>query len=215
RLLDEQGRVIPPARFIDCIEASRGGPELDLAVVRQLFRELRSQPAALPRFGSISVNLTGQSLSSEGFRAQLDEVLSRSPVPLSMLCFEITETAAISDPGSARGLLQSLRDRGCRVAIDDFGTGMQSFARLRDLPFDIIKIDGSFVRNMLADQRDFEVVQASVAVARAFGADTVAEYVESQALADRLRGMGVRWGQGFHFARPRPLGQVLAEAARD
>lgn len=214
RLFDEQGRVIPTARFIDCIEAARAGPELDLAVLGELFRELRAQPAALPCLGSISVNLTGQSLSSESFRTRLEDLLASAPVALTRLCFEITETAAITNPGSARNLLQSLRAKGCRVAIDDFGTGMQSFARLRDLPFDIIKIDGLFVRNMLEDQRDFEVVQASVAVARAFGADTVAEYVENQALADGLHAIGVRWGQGYHFARPRPLREVLAEATR-
>jgi len=129
------------------------------------------------------------------------------------LCFEVTETATIGRADSARRLLQSLRDRGCRVAIDDFGTGMQSFTRLRDLPFDIIKIDGSFVRNMLVDQRDFEFVQASVAVARAFGADAVAEFVEDEAVVECLREIGVRWAQGFLYARPRPLREVLVEAA--
>lgn len=213
RLLDEDGTLIQPGRFVDIIEAARGGPELDLAVMTALFRELRMYPAALGRFESIAVNLTGQSLSSDGFRTRLEELLSRAPVPLSKLCFEVTETAAISHADSARRLLQSLRDKGCHVAIDDFGTGMQNFARLRDLPFDIIKIDGSFVRNMLNDRRDFEFVQASVAVAKAFGADSVAEFVENEAVVECLREIGVRWAQGFLYARPRPLRSVLAGAA--
>lgn len=212
RLLDEQGGIIAPDRFVDTIEASRRGPELDLAVVAALFRELREHPEAIERCDSISINLTGQSLSSDGFHARLESMLQRSPIPLPRLCFEITETAAISNREGAGRFLQSLRDKGCRIAVDDFGAGMQSFSRLRDLPFDIIKIDGSFVRNMLHDRRDFEVVQASVSVARASGADVVAEFVENLEIAQRLREMDVRWGQGYLYSRPRPLRDVLAPA---
>lgn len=212
RLLGEDGSVIAPDRFVDAIEASRRGPELDLAVVAALFRVLRAHPDAIDYCESISVNLTGQSLSSDGFRARLESLLRRSPLPLSRLCFEITETAAISNREAASRFLQGLREKGCRIAIDDFGAGMQSFSRLRDLPFDVIKIDGSFVRNMLEDHRDFEVVQASVSVARANGAEVVAEFVENSGIAQQLHAMGVRWGQGYLYARPLPLDEVLAAA---
>ena len=213
RMLDRTGRMLPASRFVHAIEASRRGAELDLAVVRALFSQLRANPRAIPHCSSLSINLTGQSLSSAGFRAELEALLAATPIPLSRLCFEITETAAISSAEDAGLLLASLRERGCRIAIDDFGTGMQSFARLRDLPFDVIKVDGSFVRNMLKDPRDHEVVQASVAVARACGADVVAEFVEDVATADRLRAMGVQWAQGYLYAQPRPLSELLRDAA--
>lgn len=213
RMLDRTGRMLPASRFVHAIEASRRGAELDLAVVRALFSQLRANPRAIPHCSSLSINLTGQSLSSAGFRAELEALLAATPIPLSRLCFEITETAAISSTEDAGLLLASLRERGCRIAIDDFGTGMQSFARLRDLPFDVIKVDGSFVRNMLKDPRDHEVVQASVAVARACGADVVAEFVEDVVTADRLRAMGVQWAQGYLYAQPRPLSELLRDAA--
>lgn len=175
----------------------------------ELFAQLRLAPELAATCASISVNLTGQSLASGSFRLRLLELLEQAPLPLSRLCFEITETVAIFTAEQASLLLDELRARGCRIAIDDFGVGMQSFARLKELPVDIIKIDGSFVRNLTRDTRDYAMVQASVVVARACGAEVVAEYVEDEATADCLRQLGVHWAQGYLYARPMPLQEGL------
>jgi len=209
RLRDEQGELLRPDRFLPAVEAARRGPELDLAVVAELFAQLRRSPELVAACGRISVNLTGQSLASESFRVRLLELLEQAPLRLSRLCFEITETVAIFTAEQASLLLDELRVRGCRIAIDDFGVGMQSFARLKELPVDIIKIDGSFVRNLTRDPRDYAMVQASVAVARACGAEVVAEYVEDEDTAACLRKLGVHWGQGYLYARPMPLREGL------
>ncbi len=205
RLDDGQGGLLAPGQFLPALEAARRGPELDLAVVAALFEQLRQAPELAAACAGISVNLTGQSLASGSFRLRLLELLGQAPLPLSRLCFEITETVAIFTAEQASRLLDELRGRGCRIAIDDFGVGMQSFARLKELPVDIIKIDGSFVRNLIHDPRDYAMVQASVAVARACGAEVVAEYVEDEDTAACLRQLGVHWAQGYLYARPMPL----------
>lgn len=205
RLRDEQGRQLSPAWFLPAIEAVRRGPELDLAVVTALFECLRGNPGAADGCHRISLNLTGQSLASEGFRQRLLELLDAAPVPLSQLCFEITETVAVFSVEQSDRLLNELRHRGCSIAIDDFGVGMQSFARLKDMPVGILKIDGSFIRNVTREHRDFAMVQASVAVARACRAEVVAEYVEDAETAACLRKLGVHWAQGYWYARPMPL----------
>ncbi|GGD35067.1 EAL domain-containing protein [Pseudoxanthomonas indica] len=210
RLRDDEGRLIPPARFMRPIEAAGRGAELDLAVIRALFRQLRRYPDALPYCERIAINLTGQSLASMSFQIELRTLLADSPLPLSALCFEVTETAAISSTAMASRLLRDLRARGCQVAIDDFGTGMQSFARLKELPVDIIKIDGSFIRNVAQRGSDYALVQATVAVAGVFGAETVAEFVEDRITAECLGELDVDWVQGDLYSPPLPLSEVLA-----
>lgn len=205
RLRDEHGALLSPGQFLPALEAARRGPELDLAVIAALFEQLREVPELVDACASVSVNLTGQSLASASFRQHLFALLAQSPLPLSKLCFEISETVAVFSAEQANQLLEELRARGCRIAIDDFGVGMQSFARLKEMPVDIIKIDGSFVRNLTRDHRDYAMVQASVAVARACGAEVVAEYVEDTETADCLHRLGVHWGQGYLYAKPMPL----------
>ncbi|MCR6625131.1 MAG: bifunctional diguanylate cyclase/phosphodiesterase [Pseudoxanthomonas sp.] len=215
RLLDERGDIMSPARFMAPLEAAGRGAELDLAVMRALFRLLRKSPEALPYCREIAINLTGQSLASMSFQVELRTLLAGSPLPMSALCFEVTETAAISNTAAASHLLTDLRALGCHIAIDDFGTGMQSFARLRELPVDVIKIDGSFVRNVAQLGKDYAVVQASVAVAKAFGATTVAEFVEDEDTEFCLRRLGVHRVQGYLYGAPRPLAEVLADVAAE
>lgn len=209
RLRDVDGAIITPERFLKALEAMGRGAELDLAVIRTLFRELKAHPEAAKRCRRLSINVTGQSLVSASFAAQLRELLKQAPVPLSVLCFEITESATIATPFAARQLLDELRSHGSLIAIDDFGTGMQSFSRLKEMPIDIIKIDGSFVLNVAERGRDYALVEACVAVARAFNAETVAEFVETEEVADILRELGVGWMQGYLHSRPLPLADVL------
>jgi len=205
RLQDEDGTLLGPNQFLPIIEAAGRGPELDLAVVNTLFTQLRQVPELAARCSRISINLTGQSLAPESFRQRLLELLDHAPLPLSNLCFEITETIAFYNSEQAEKLLDQLRERGCKIAIDDFGVGMQSFARIKELPIDIIKIDGSFIRNLTREHLDYAMVQASISIARACQAEVVAEYVENEATAAVLRRLGVHWGQGYLYAQPMPL----------
>lgn len=210
RLRAADGRLILPDEFLGPVEAVGRNVELDLAVLTALFELLRAHPHALPKIRRLAINLTGQSLASLGFKQQFEALLADSPLPLSALCFEITENAVISAEAHTRSFLDELHERGCRMAIDDFGKGMQSFARLKELPVDIIKIDGAFIRHVAQRGRDYALVEASMSIARAFNAETVAEFVEDQATVDCLRELGVDWMQGYLHAQPRPLAELLA-----
>jgi EAL domain-containing protein (putative c-di-GMP-specific phosphodiesterase class I)/GGDEF domain-containing protein len=214
RLGGADGRLLMPNVFMRELEARGRSVELDLAVIDCLFGWLRKQPrdVDLPRLG---INLTGRSVTSDSFRETLLGLIDDAPVAPASLCFEVTETEAIARFSDARRLLEDLRSRGCRIALDDFGIGMQSFERLRELPFDLIKIDGSFVRGIAARTRDYEFVRASVAVAHACGADTVAEYVENGEIAQCLQELGVSWGQGDYFGVAAPIDLVLNETTGD
>jgi EAL domain-containing protein (putative c-di-GMP-specific phosphodiesterase class I)/GGDEF domain-containing protein len=208
RLRDDNGKLLMPGAFIRELEARSRSAELDIAVIDCLFDTLRALPNGIGSL-RLGVNLTGRSLLSDRFRGFVLGELDRAPLAPSSLCFEITESEAIAHFGDARRLLDELRQRGCLIALDDFGVGMQSFERLRELPFDVIKIDGSFVRGVTARARDYELVRASVAVARACGADVIAEYVENAEIAACLRELDVPWGQGHHFGDAVPLPQIL------
>lgn len=157
----------------------------------------------------LSVNLAGQSLASLSFARELLALIDDFALAPGVLCFEVTETAAITHASDAIALFDALRDRGCCIAIDDFGIGYQSFERLKQIPANVIKIDGSFVRDLARDARDLAIVRAIVTVARAYGAETVAEWVEDEHTLELLRELGVDWAQGFHLARPRPIDELL------
>ncbi|MEN0044893.1 MAG: EAL domain-containing protein, partial [Pseudomonadota bacterium] len=131
-------------------------------------------------------------------------VLNGSLSP-EQICFEITETAAIANREGAIAFMNTMRELGCRFALDDFGAGLSSFAYLRDLPVDILKIDGSFVRDMDTNKVSESMVAASAQVARVMGLKTVAEFVETEAVRDGLVQLGVDYGQGFLLGKPKPL----------
>ncbi len=209
RLRDERGELMLPGQFLGELQADRRMAELDLAVVRQLDRWLREHRAGLPPLGRLSINIGGQSLASRVFAQELLALLDRFALSPRQLCFEVTETAAITHAEESAALFAGLHERGCQISIDDFGVGFQSFERLKQIPVDVIKIDGSFVRDMTRSPRDLAMVRATVMVARAFKAETVAEYVEDAETAQALRELQVDWGQGYHFALPRPLDDVL------
>ncbi|WP_181444298.1 EAL domain-containing protein [Pseudoxanthomonas sp. z9] len=209
RLRTLDGRLLLPGDFMSELEDGGHAAELDIAVVERLFGWLRARPDRVSGITRIGVNLSGKSLASASFRARLSTLLEDAPLPLHALCFELTETAAITNQASALTLFRDLRARGCRLALDDFGSGVQNFERLKQMPVDSLKIDGQFVRNLQSQRSDLEIVRAAVAVANAHGLTTVAEYVENASLAEQLGAMGVQWGQGYHFGRPQPMEEWL------
>ncbi len=204
RLRRDDGQLLMPRDYMEELEASRGVVELDRAVIETVLSRIRTCAAAIP-FSRLAVNLTGRSLVSEHFRNWLLYQLDNTPGAAGMLCFEITERAIGGSLEQARPLLDGLSQRGCLVALDDFGTGMQSFERLQQLPINLVKIDGTFVRNIADNPRDRELVRAMVTIARAYRAEIVAEYVEDAAILDQLRTLRVDWVQGYHIGRPTPL----------
>jgi EAL domain-containing protein (putative c-di-GMP-specific phosphodiesterase class I) len=155
----------------------------------------------------LAVNLSGTSLNDQSF---VDFVLQSvtEPAIASALCFEITETAAVTSLSNARFLMSELKGRGCKFSLDDFGTGVSSFVYLKTLPVDFLKIDGQFINHVAEDPVNRSMVEAIGKVGRALGIATVAEGVETQAVLDELKRIGVDFAQGFYLARPAPLEQL-------
>lgn len=213
RLRSADGELMLPSAFIEPLEAAGRGAELDLSVWRTLVSVLSDNHDVASRL-RLSVNLGGASLASASFLRDFERILDSLPIAADSICLEITETAAISGHDEARVVLERVRARGCRIAIDDFGSGVQNFSRLRDLPVDVLKLDGSYVLNVVENAKDRALVRAAVQLAQAFGAETVAEYVETEEAAQCLRELGVDWFQGHLFAEARPLTEVLDELRR-
>jgi len=163
----------------------------------------------LPASISLSINLSGKSFADSELASEIGRSLNKNGVNGSRLCFEITETAAISRRDSAIALIKTLRDYGCRVSLDDFGSGLSSFRYLKDFEIDEIKIDGGFVTDLNNSPGDQVLVRAIVDIARSFGMNVVAEKVEDEATYDTLREMNVDYAQGYYFGKPTLAADVL------
>ncbi len=205
------GELQSPAFFLPLAERHGLMPAIDRWVLRHALRQLAAFPAALPHLGKISINLSGGSLSDAQLLDDVRAAVLGSGIPPDKLCFEITETTAIRSPEQALTLLRGLRALGAAVSLDDFGTGLASFAYLKTFPFDQLKIDGLFIKNLAASRQDQTMVAAICTVARSMGLRTVAEFVEDAATIDILRNNGVDAVQGYGVARPEPLSLVLKD----
>jgi diguanylate cyclase (GGDEF)-like protein/PAS domain S-box-containing protein len=205
RLIDERGAVIPPGMFIPAAERYNIMPLVDRVVVNKAIDWL-----ALPGHEDVhlSVNLSGSSLGDADLRRAIEGRLDALPTLGERVCFEVTETAAIGNLHEALAFIAHLKRRKVSFSLDDFGSGLSSFSYLKTLPVDYLKIDGSFVRDLLDDPVDHAMVEAIAKVGRAMGIRTIAEFVETDAVMDRLREMGVDYGQGYCIAKPVPLDQI-------
>ncbi len=208
RMRDDDGSIISPHAFIPAAERYNLMQEIDRWVIQHACAHIAAAHAgehpASPH-GALFINLSGTSLSSDELMDFIREQLDRHRVAPGCLGFEITETAAIADFDYARRLIGELRGLGCRVALDDFGTGMSSFAYIKSLEVDYLKIDGSFVRQMLADPIDATIVEMVHRIAHMAGMKTIAEFVENDAIRQRLSALGVDFAQGYAIERPAPL----------
>ncbi len=204
RLMDEHGELIPAIEFIPAAERYHLMPTIDRWVIRSAFRVLaeRLGTGDAPGTGSYAINVSGASIGDDQFLDFVRENFARFHIPHSMICFEITETTAVTSLSRAAQFIGALREPGCRFALDDFGVGVSSFAYLKRLPVDFLKIDGSFVRNMLQDPVDSAMVEAIHRIGRVMGKQTIAESVETPATLDAVRRAGIDYAQGFAIAEP-------------
>jgi len=205
RMEDEQGGEVPPGAFLPAAERYNLAVKIDRWVVDKAFTWLEYEPGRLERLGLCCINLSPQSLGDEEFLALLEHRFGQTRVPAEKICFEITETGAIANLSSVTGFLKRMRALGCRFALDDFGSGLSSYAYLRSLPVDFLKIDGTFVKDMVEDPVDLAMVRSINDIGRVMGKKTVAEFVETEATLTRLRELGVDYAQGFALGVPRPV----------
>jgi diguanylate cyclase (GGDEF)-like protein/PAS domain S-box-containing protein len=209
----EDDKLIPPTAFIPAAERYGLMPEIDRWVIRSAFANYVQRGAEDGAPGMYAINLSGASVSDEHFLAFVLEQFQHHAVPPQKICFEITETAAIANLKLATQLIQGLKAIGCRFALDDFGSGMSSFGYLKHLPVDCLKIDGSFVKAMVSDPIDYAMVTSINQIGHVMGMQTIAEFVEDDAILDALRNIGVDFAQGFGIAKPAPLNTVWLKAA--
>jgi len=201
RMLDEQGGLVPPMAFIPAAERYDLMPLLDRWVIRHAFEALAQQPPGT----SWAINLSGASVCDEGLLEFVLEQQRITGVALEDVCFEITETVAVANLAQAATLIQDLQAQGARFALDDFGAGMSSFAYLKHLPVDYVKIDGSFIKGILHSPTERAMVESINQIAHVMGKQTIAEFVEDDAVLACLRAMGVDFAQGYGVGRPQPL----------
>jgi len=198
-------KLVLPGLFIAPAERYHLIGELDRWMIREVCKLLGSMPDTHDRIEQVAINLSAVSIREPGLAQYVADTLRESGVPGRLMGSEITETEAIVNLQSATEFMHNLHRLGCRFALDDFGSGFASFTYLRQLPFDTIKIDGMFVRDMDVDVVHAGMVRSMTEMARLLKKPVVAEYVETEAVAVLLRELGVDWAQGFHFHVPEPL----------
>jgi diguanylate cyclase (GGDEF)-like protein len=208
RMTNEDGKLLPAASFIEAAERAGMVQELDRWVVARAL-ELLATREQEGRPVSLHVNLSGASLTDVSVLDFIERELDEGGADPSRCTFEITETGNVYDYEAAAGFADRLTDFGCQVAIDDYGAGFGPFHYLKQIPFDVIKIDGSFVRDMPRSDADQLTVQAIVQIARGLGKTTIAEYVQDDLTAEMLREYGVDMAQGFHLGRPVDIAEAL------
>ncbi|MFZ6751009.1 EAL domain-containing protein [Undibacterium sp. Ren11W] len=203
RLLDDDGKLIPPMAFIPAAERYGLMPEIDRWVVRTAFAHIGGQSQVGNAL--FAINLSGVSLNDEQTLPFIYAQFKFSGVLPENICFEITETAAIANLLNARAFILALKEIGCKFALDDFGSGMSSFAYLKHLPVDFLKIDGCFVKDIVADNVDAAMVTAINNIGHVMGLKTIAEFAENTEILAQLREIGVDFAQGYGVAHPIPM----------
>jgi EAL domain-containing protein (putative c-di-GMP-specific phosphodiesterase class I) len=208
-MIEPDGSLVPPGKVIPAAERFRLMPDIDRWVVRNAL-EIVARRGPASGLAGFAINLSGQSLSRPELLEFVEREFLRSGAPHSLVTFEVTETAAIQNLANAARFIEAMHERGCKFALDDFGSGLSSFGYLKSIPVDYLKIDGTFVRNMLRSGNDDSIVVAIVQIAKALGIETVAECIEDMETLTVLRDIGVDYGQGYALHRPESVDTLVA-----
>lgn len=209
RLKDEHGQNIPPGAFIPAAERYGLMQSIDSWVVNSTFKWLSDHRDNFLKIETIAINLSAQSITDAHFLKFIDNKLSEWDIPPEKICFEITETAAVTNLNKAVTFIKLLKARGCRFSLDDFGSGMASFAYLKNLAVDYLKIDGHFVKDMVDDKIDYAMVDTVNRIGQVMGIKTVAEFVENEAILKCIRNIGVDYVQGYGISNPQPIDELV------
>ena len=209
RYQNKNGVIIPPGAFLPAAERYNLATAMDRWVIETLFEWIAKKPGFLDQLSLCSVNLSGLSLADETMLAFISAQFSCWNIPTSKICFEVTETAAIINLSRAMEFIHLLREKGCLFSLDDFGSGLSSFAYLKNLPVDFLKIDGLFVKDILDDKVDLAMVKSINEVGHIMGKKTIAEFVENQQIFEVLAELGVDYAQGYGIGKPVPLDELV------
>lgn len=207
RIQDKSGEIIPPGAFIPAAERYNLMSKIDRKVIEGAFAYIlqRNALAQGKTAGTGFINISATSLSDSAFLPFVQEKIAAFRLPPGSICFEITESAAITDLDNAQRFIHDIKQLGCLFALDDFGTGTCSFSYLKSIDADFLKIDGHFVTRILEDDVDCAIVEAVNKIGHVAGIQTIAEFVENDALRERLSTMGINYGQGYGIQRPMPI----------
>ncbi|MBU2967456.1 EAL domain-containing protein [Amphritea sp. 2_MG-2023] len=205
RLIEPDGSVVLPCAFIPAAERYGLMPKVDHWVVSHTMDWFRRNPEKMKALVLCNINLSGKSLSDDALLRYIEAQLDSPEIDASKFCFELTETAAVSNLALALNFIQRLKQKGCLFALDDFGSGMSSFGYLKILPVDYLKIDGMFVKDIVHDKTSRTMVASIHEVGHVMGKRTIAEFVENDEILEHLREMGVDFAQGYCISRPAPL----------
>jgi diguanylate cyclase (GGDEF)-like protein/PAS domain S-box-containing protein len=209
RMIDENGDTISPGAFLPAAERYNLISKLDRWIIKNAFKLLSVASESGEQIDFYSINLSGQSLADVDFLDFIVKQFSEMGVQASKVCFEITETAAITNLSMAINFISTLKALGCRFSLDDFGSGLSSFGYLKHLPVDYLKIDGMFVKDIVDDPIDMAMVKSINEIGHVMGMQTIAEFVEDNEIKNMLIGIGVDYGQGYEIGKPQPFSRLF------
>lgn len=209
RLKDRNGSIIPPGAFLPAAERYNLSQPIDLWVVTSTLKWMAANKTKLNDIVHISINLSGSSIGNDELLNTTMKLITQYELSPDKIQFEITETAAISNLAEATRFIKRLRKFGCQFALDDFGSGLSSFAYLKNLPVSTLKIDGIFIKDILNSPIDEAMVKSINDIGHVMAMKTVAEFVESEEIAQKLRSMGIDYGQGYGLGKPTPIDNIL------
>ncbi len=209
RMMDSEGNSVPPGAFLPSAERYNLITKIDRWVVKTVFAHYNTCRNHVARLTKFSINLSGQSITNVEFLNFVLDEMKAQAIPAEKICFEITETAAISNLNKASKFISVLRRMGCQFALDDFGSGLSSFGYLKTLKVDYLKIDGMFVKDIVDDVIDFAMVKSINEVGQLMGMKTIAEFVENDEIKEMLKLIGVNYVQGYGVGKPIPIGEIL------
>lgn len=214
RLIDENQETIPPGAFLSAAERFNLIEKIDSWVINNALNILEANQSFLNKIDFVSINLSGQSITKKEFLEFIITKLESSDINGEKICFEITETAAISNLSIAMKFISTLKEKNCRFALDDFGSGLSSFAYLKSLSVDFLKIDGMFVKDIVDDPIDHAMVKSINEIGQVMGMQTIAEFVENDMIKGMLKEIGVNHVQGYGIGKPMNFEELVIQQSR-